>query len=160
MNSIGLFIVFISFLTVIFPINVPAQKKIITTYEPTWNSMKNWRTPQWLRDGKFGIYTHWGVYSVPARGPNPTWYANKLYTKEDGPERKYHEATFGPLEKFGYKDSYRRRIFLPGSAKGILIRQLCYGMSHRPKSGKKPFLSGTAGWEPWFSGNTTKNGSR
>jgi alpha-L-fucosidase len=42
-------------------------------YKPTWNSLKNWRTPQWLRDGKFGIYTHWGVYSVPAQGPNCTW---------------------------------------------------------------------------------------
>jgi alpha-L-fucosidase len=104
MNRIGLLLAFISFLTAIFPIDVSAQKKIKTTYEPTWNSLKNWRTPQWLRDGKFGIYTHWGVYAVPARGPNATWYANKLYTKQDGPERKYHEATFGPLEKFGYKD--------------------------------------------------------
>ena len=37
-------------------------------YEPTWNSLKKWHTPQWLRDGKFGIYTHWGVYAVPAQG--------------------------------------------------------------------------------------------
>ncbi|MGA2177931.1 MAG: alpha-L-fucosidase [Verrucomicrobiota bacterium] len=73
-------------------------------YQPTWNSLKHWRTPQWLRDGKFGIYTHWGVYSVPAQGPNGTWYANHLYTDPNGPERKYHEATYGPLEKFGYKE--------------------------------------------------------
>jgi hypothetical protein len=44
-------------------------------YEPTWNSLCTWKTPQWLRDGKFGIYTHWGVYSVPAQGPNATWYS-------------------------------------------------------------------------------------
>jgi alpha-L-fucosidase len=37
------------------------------TYQPTWNSLKQWTVPQWLRDGKFGIYTHWGVYSVPAQ---------------------------------------------------------------------------------------------
>ncbi|MCX7047526.1 MAG: alpha-L-fucosidase [Candidatus Sumerlaeota bacterium] len=73
-------------------------------YQPTWNSLKNWRTPQWLRDGKFGIYTHWGVYSVPAQGPNGTWFANRLYSNANGPERKFHEATYGPLEKFGYKD--------------------------------------------------------
>ena len=73
-------------------------------YAPTWNSLGQWRTPQWMRDGKFGIYTHWGVYSVPAQGPNATWYANHLYWHPDGPERKYHEATYGPLEKFGYKD--------------------------------------------------------
>jgi len=73
-------------------------------YKPTWNSLKNWRTPQWLRDGKFGIYTHWGVYSVPAQGPNATWYANKVYWEMNSPERKYQEQTYGPLEKFGYKD--------------------------------------------------------
>jgi alpha-L-fucosidase len=44
--------------------------------------------------------------SIPFRlkVPNGTWYANHLYTNPNGPERKYHEATYGPLEKFGYKD--------------------------------------------------------
>ena len=75
-----------------------------TTYQPSWNSLKNHTTPQWLKDGKFGIYTHWGIYAVPAQGPNATWYANRLYNKPEGAERKFHEATYGPLEKFGYKD--------------------------------------------------------
>jgi len=73
-------------------------------YQPTWNSLKAWHSPQWLRDAKFGIYTHWGVYSVPAMGPNATWYANKAYWQPDSNERKYWEQTYGPLEKFGYKD--------------------------------------------------------
>lgn len=83
---------------------VPGQLNAQAPYQPTWNSVKNHSVPQWLKDGKFGIYTHWGVYSVPAQGPNATWYANKLYNNPDGPERKYHVATYGPLEKFGYKD--------------------------------------------------------
>ncbi len=73
-------------------------------YQPSWNSLKSVPTPQWLRDGKFGIYTHWGVYSVPAQGPNCTWYAHNFYMNPDGPERKYQEATYGPLDTFGYKD--------------------------------------------------------
>ncbi len=73
-------------------------------YKPTWISLRGRRTPQWLRDGKFGIYTHWGVYAVPAVGPNGTWYSNAIYTKPDSPQRKHHEATYGPLEKFGYKE--------------------------------------------------------
>jgi alpha-L-fucosidase len=73
-------------------------------FKPSWNSLKNVPTPQWLRDGKFGIYTHWGVYSVPAQGPNATWYANKTYWDPNSPQRKYWEETWGPLEKFGYKD--------------------------------------------------------
>ena len=80
---------------------VPAQEQ---PFKPTWNSLKNIRTPQWLRDGKFGIYTHWGVYSVPAQGPNATWFANKAYWGADSAERKYWEQTWGPIQKFGYKD--------------------------------------------------------
>jgi hypothetical protein len=37
---------------------------------PTWESLSRIPIPQWLREGKFGIYTHWGVYAVPAVGPN------------------------------------------------------------------------------------------
>jgi alpha-L-fucosidase len=73
--------------------------------QPTWNSLRTVNTPpQWLRDGKFGIYTHWGVYAVPAFGKNGTWYAHNMYTKPDSDERKHQEATYGPLDKFGYKD--------------------------------------------------------
>jgi len=31
-----------------------------------WNTLKNYKTPEWFQDAKFGIYPHWGVYSVPA----------------------------------------------------------------------------------------------
>jgi alpha-L-fucosidase len=79
---------------------VPASQ----LFQPTWNSLRNRPIPQWLRDGKFGIYTHWGVYSVPAYGENGTWYAHNAYTRPNSDERKHHEATYGPLEKFGYKD--------------------------------------------------------
>ncbi len=73
-------------------------------YEPDWPSLRTHPTPQWLRDGKFGVYTHWGIYSVPAVGPNGTWYANKVYWEPDSVERRHHEQTYGPLDKFGYKD--------------------------------------------------------
>ena len=36
-------------------------------YTPAWESLKKHHSvPEWLRDAKFGIYTHWGVYAVPA----------------------------------------------------------------------------------------------
>jgi alpha-L-fucosidase len=73
-------------------------------FRPSWNSLRNITVPQWLRDGKFGIYTHWGIYAVPAYSRNATWYAYHVYTNPDSDERKHHEATYGPLEKFGYKD--------------------------------------------------------
>ncbi len=73
-------------------------------FQPFWNSLRNIAVPQWLRDGKFGIYTHWGIYSVPAYGKNGTWYAHNMYTKPDSDDAKHQIATYGPLEKFGYKD--------------------------------------------------------
>ncbi len=80
-------------------------------YEPTWNSLKTHQTPRWLQDAKFGIYTHWGVYSVPAsrhtmnlpRYKNVTWYPYYMY-REGNPLYEYHVKTFGPPSKFGYKD--------------------------------------------------------
>jgi len=73
-------------------------------YRAAWESLKRCFTPQWLQEGKFGIYTHWGLYAVPAQGPNCTWYSHNFYMKPRGPERKHQEATYGPLAKFGYKD--------------------------------------------------------
>ena len=72
-------------------------------YQSTWRSLRQHQTPQWLRDAKFGIYTHWGVYSVPAFGPNGSWYPYLIY--QDGTEQqKHHLSTYGPLDSFGYKD--------------------------------------------------------
>ena len=59
-------------------------------YEPTWQSLQNHRTPQWLRESKFGIYTHWGIYSVPACGPNGTWYPYNMY-RPGNSQHDHHE---------------------------------------------------------------------
>lgn len=73
-------------------------------YRPTWNSLTINRTPQWLQDGKLGIYTRWGVYSVPAVFPNGTWYSDNMYMNLNSPARIHQETIYGPLEKFGCKD--------------------------------------------------------
>ena len=73
-------------------------------YEPAWESLKAHDTPQWLKDGKFGIYTHWGIYCVPAYGGNATWYSFAVYRNPESEARKHHEETYGPLDEFGYKD--------------------------------------------------------
>jgi len=72
-------------------------------FEATWNSLRTHETPQWFKDAKFGIYTHWGVYSVPACGPNGTWYPYNMY-REGTPQYEYHVKTYGPPSEFGYKD--------------------------------------------------------
>jgi alpha-L-fucosidase len=54
--------------------------------------------PQWLKDAKFGIFIHWGLYSIPAH--HNEWYEQHMY----GPDAAWHVAHYGPLDKFGYKD--------------------------------------------------------
>jgi alpha-L-fucosidase len=70
-------------------------------YQATWESLKQYRVPEWYRDAKFGIFIHWGVYSVPAFGNE--WYPRQMYL-EGTEEFKHHVATFGPQARFGYKD--------------------------------------------------------
>ena len=73
-------------------------------YEPTWNSLRaHSMVPRWLDEGKFGIYTHWGVYSVPACGPNGSWYPYNMY-REGTQQYEYHVQHYGGPSKFGYKD--------------------------------------------------------
>jgi alpha-L-fucosidase len=70
-------------------------------FEPTWESIqRHYRVPRWFRDGKFGIFLHWGLYAVP--GKQSEWYIRHMYGT---PEIvKWHAERFGPQDKFGYKD--------------------------------------------------------
>ncbi len=71
-------------------------------YEPTWESLSKVDVaPQWFRDAKFGIYFHWGVYSVPAFGSE--WYPRNMYNIE-GREYRHHVETWGEPNAFGYPD--------------------------------------------------------
>jgi alpha-L-fucosidase len=74
-------------------------------YKPTWNSLRKHEVPDWLRDGKFGIFTHWGIYSVHAYGTRTTWYGCRMYASPESDAREHFEKTFGKLTpEFGYKD--------------------------------------------------------
>jgi alpha-L-fucosidase len=70
-------------------------------FRPDWESLKNFHVPEWYKDAKFGIFIHWGVYSVPAFGSE--WYPRLMYIPGT-PENKHEIATYGPLDRFGYKD--------------------------------------------------------
>ena len=70
-------------------------------FRPDWNSLSQYKVPDWYRDAKFGIFIHWGVYSVPAFGSE--WYPRQMYL-QGSVENQHHVSTYGPLTKFGYKD--------------------------------------------------------
>lgn len=70
-------------------------------FRPDWESLQHFEVPEWYKDAKFGIFIHWGVYSVPAFGSE--WYPRMMYV-QGSPEFKHHIETYGPQDKFGYKD--------------------------------------------------------
>jgi len=71
------------------------------TFDSTWASLSAFKMPRWFEDAKFGIFVHWGLYSIPAY--NNEWYSRNMYIK-DSDEYKHHIKTYGPHTTFGYKD--------------------------------------------------------
>jgi alpha-L-fucosidase len=70
-------------------------------FHADWGSLGAYRSPEWFSDAKFGIFLHWGVYSVPAFANE--WYSRNMYVK-GSTAYEYHRAVYGPQSKFGYKD--------------------------------------------------------
>lgn len=72
-------------------------------------SYPEWTFPAWLEDAKFGVFIHWGIYSVPAYAETESapeiehayrdhryaeWYGNTVRLPGSG-ARQFHEKTFG-----------------------------------------------------------------
>lgn len=75
-------------------------------YTPDWKSLVTHKEiPDWIRDAKFGIYCHWGVYAVPAY--NNEHYIQHMHNESDYSKlgtHQRHVALYGPLSEFGYHD--------------------------------------------------------
>jgi len=92
------------------PAVAPALKKIEAAvakgpFEPTWPSLEKYEIPQWYKGAKFGIFIHWGAYSVPAFGSE--WYPRQMYidTERRGDNFfQHHIDKYGAQKGFGYKD--------------------------------------------------------
>ncbi len=84
------------------------------TYSATWDALAKHTVPKWFDEDKFGIYFHWGIYSVPAF--ENEWYSRNMYI-EGSRANKFHNLVFGPPSKFGYKDfipMFHAEKFNPG----------------------------------------------
>jgi Alpha-L-fucosidase len=73
-------------------------------FRPDWTSLKQYRSPEWYDNAKFGIFIHWGVFSVPAFGNE--WYSRNMYQPDakDSQDYAHHREKYGPQSTFGYKD--------------------------------------------------------
>src|SRR5512139_2208381 len=106
-------------------------------YQPTWESLDARPTPAWFQDAKFGIFIHWGVYSVPAYAPvlpgrlaYAEWYWNALTGgKGEKPSPiqsgtwEYHRRQYGA--DFDYKDfapQFRAELFDPDHWADVFLR--------------------------------------
>lgn len=69
-------------------------------FEPNWNSLTQFKTPDWYRNAKFGIWAHWGPQCEPEYGD---WYAREMYMEEHW-KYKYHVEKYGHPSKFGFKE--------------------------------------------------------
>lgn len=71
-------------------------------FKPTDESLQQYQCPEWFRDAKFGIWSHWGPVAAPG-GFGGNWYARQMYV-QGSRENVHHVATYGHPSKFGYKD--------------------------------------------------------
>lgn len=72
-------------------------------FSDDWDSLAKYRLADWYPKAKFGIFIHWGGYSVPAF--NNEWYPRNMYI-QGTPEFEHHVKTWGPQKEFGYKDFF------------------------------------------------------
>ncbi|HJV78041.1 MAG TPA: alpha-L-fucosidase [Paludibacter sp.] len=69
-------------------------------FEPTWQSLSQYKAPEWFRNSKFGIWAHWGPQCQPEMGD---WYGRFMYN-EGGWQYNSHVQKYGHPSKFGFKD--------------------------------------------------------
>lgn len=73
-----------------------------SSYTPSWSSVdQHPPAPEWFQDAKFGIYYHWGVFSVPAFGNE--WYPRNMYISGSN-ENNHHKAVYGDPSAWPYQN--------------------------------------------------------
>jgi len=98
-----------------------------TRYEAKWESLDKRPCPEWFLDAKFGIFIHWGVYSVPSWGAPKQyaeWYWNNMANKKpDNVWWQFHAKNYGT--NFDYKDfapMFRAELYDPNQWADIFAR--------------------------------------
>ena len=86
--------------TKIIEVNTKAEPIAQGKFKPTWQSLQQYKVPEWYRNAKFGIWAHWGPQCQPEMSD---WYGRGMY-EENGWQYKSHLANYGHPSKFGFKD--------------------------------------------------------
>ncbi len=114
-----------------------AAPAIGQTYQPTWDSVDRRPTPAWFTDAKFGIFIHWGTYSVPAYAPvipgrlaYAEWYWNAMTSGQKpgaNPTQAgtwaYHQKQYGADYAYqNFAPQFRAELFDPGHWADVFAR--------------------------------------
>jgi alpha-L-fucosidase len=95
---IALFL-FLFFTGIINEVSAQVQKQ---NFKPNFESLEKVNpVPEWFKDAKFGIYFHWGVYSVPAFSNE--WYPREMYIKGSS-ANKHHIKIYGDPSVWPYNN--------------------------------------------------------
>jgi alpha-L-fucosidase len=140
------------------------------TYQPTWDSIDQRPTPAWFTDAKFGIFIHWGVYSVPSYAPvipgklaYAEWYWNALTNGKTDPHASaiqtgtwaFHQRRYGadfPYPNFA--PEFRAELFDPGHWADVFARSgakyVALTSKHHEGFALWPSKEASATWgRPW-----------
>jgi alpha-L-fucosidase len=94
-----------------------AVTAVAQTYQPAWESIDKRPNPAWFQDSKFGIFIHWGVYSMPSYAPvgkYAEWYWNSLQKGPKDPTEAFHNRVYGPnFPYFDFAPMFRAEMFEP-----------------------------------------------
>ncbi|HET7116461.1 MAG TPA: alpha-L-fucosidase, partial [Hanamia sp.] len=103
------------FSTLFFVLSFLLCQNVFAQYKPTWESLDTRPVPQWWLNGKFGIFIHWGVYSVPGyanKGDYAEWYENGL-RNGDSARIKYQKENFGDRHYYDLVNDFHAELFDP-----------------------------------------------
>ncbi len=155
----------LSLIFLLFASSLSAQ-----TFLPNWDSIDKRRTPAWFTDAKFGIFIHWGTYSVPAYAPvipgnlaYAEWYWNAMTHGRDDPQANliqtgtwaFHQKMYGP--DFPYQNfapQFRAELFEPDHWANVFARSgakyIVLTSKHHEGFALWPSKEASATWgRPW-----------
>jgi len=115
-------------LLVLVAILAPPRPGSAQRFQPTWESLDRRASREWFDDAKFGIFIHWGLYSVPAWGPKgkyAEWYWRRIVQdrEKNGEFWQFHERTYGANVRYqDFADDFRAELWEPAEWAALFKR--------------------------------------
>jgi len=158
------------FFLVVILLSLLSASALAQSYDPTWDSVDKRPTPAWFSDAKFGIFIHWGTYSVPAYAPvlpgklaYAEWYWNALTNGRSNPKADelqkgtwaFHQKVYGA--DFPYQDfapQFKAELFDPDHWADVFARSgakyVALTSKHHEGFALWPSKEASATWgRPW-----------